>query len=347
MSKSNKKNLIIGGLLAIVLIMAVGYAAFATNLNINGSSAITSNWDVHIKDNGVNAKNPTQGAASTKARKVDALTGEFACTLQIPGTSSIEYDIEVENLGSFDATLDTVTISGTTEAVSAVVTESSSLKQGDTITKNGGTDTLTIKVSLNDISQLPDVTTINITVTLDFSQATGGSGGGGSNPTVINENNSDLTVVYSFPVNHGVLVGETVINSSEVETDYRNLNKIVFLKYELDEENIIQNAYACLIYDNTKEPICLQGAGYNEQTGTSPYYQNNIAKIQTIENYFGENACSYNTSESAYICESSSKVIIANPNGIVGTVNLDGGFMGCYVGQPTGSNEIVGNSAHC
>ena len=43
-----KKNLIIGGLIAIVLAMAVGYAAFATNLDINGTSTIDSKWDVRI-----------------------------------------------------------------------------------------------------------------------------------------------------------------------------------------------------------------------------------------------------------------------------------------------------------
>ena len=34
-----KKNLLIGGLLAVVLLLAVGYAAFATTLNITGSSS--------------------------------------------------------------------------------------------------------------------------------------------------------------------------------------------------------------------------------------------------------------------------------------------------------------------
>lgn len=46
--KSNHKNAIIGGLLAVVFIMAVGYAAFAQQLTINGTANITSNWDVHF-----------------------------------------------------------------------------------------------------------------------------------------------------------------------------------------------------------------------------------------------------------------------------------------------------------
>ena len=41
MSKSKKRNIIIGSLCAIVLLMAVGYAAFQTVLNIEGTSNIT------------------------------------------------------------------------------------------------------------------------------------------------------------------------------------------------------------------------------------------------------------------------------------------------------------------
>ena len=40
MDKKKKKNLLIGGLIAIVLVMAVGYAAFATNLNITSSAQL-------------------------------------------------------------------------------------------------------------------------------------------------------------------------------------------------------------------------------------------------------------------------------------------------------------------
>ena len=43
------KNLLIGGLLSLILVMAIGFSAFATQLNINGPSNITSSWDVHIK----------------------------------------------------------------------------------------------------------------------------------------------------------------------------------------------------------------------------------------------------------------------------------------------------------
>ena len=44
------KSSLIMILLAVVFVMAIGYAAFSTTLNINGTAQITSSWDVHIED---------------------------------------------------------------------------------------------------------------------------------------------------------------------------------------------------------------------------------------------------------------------------------------------------------
>ena len=335
MTKANKKNLIIGGLLAIVLIIAVGYAAFATNLNINGSSEITSNWDVHIKDGGVNAKNPTQGAASTKARKVDALTGEFACTLQIPGTSSIEYDIEVENSGSFDATLDTVTISGTTEAVSAVVTESSSLKQGDTITKNGGTDTLTIKVSLNDISSLPSVTTINITVKLDFSQATGGSGGGDTpTPSSLVIDQTFVPRYYRFGTDQ-VTLNDTA-NTSAWTQDPTTLGKDYYLGHDVDSTTGKVTAnYACFILNNTQ--YCLKAI---DSFGTT-YHAQNKALLESLKDATPPAITCSDFDDSRVECSSDIiGVLRSHSYGLVGSgIGINGNDGYCFAESKSGYSQ--------
>ena len=55
--ESRNKNILIGALLAVILIMGVGYAAFAQQLNINGTANITSTWQVeltNIADTGQN-----------------------------------------------------------------------------------------------------------------------------------------------------------------------------------------------------------------------------------------------------------------------------------------------------
>ena len=42
----NQKNIVIGVLCLVICIMAIGFAAFSTTLNINGTSSIESNWSV-------------------------------------------------------------------------------------------------------------------------------------------------------------------------------------------------------------------------------------------------------------------------------------------------------------
>ena len=61
------KNILIGGLLAIVLIMAVGYAAFATQLTVNGTAEITSKWDVHFKEDNTAMTATTTGVGDKPA----------------------------------------------------------------------------------------------------------------------------------------------------------------------------------------------------------------------------------------------------------------------------------------
>ena len=48
MSERKKRNIIIGCLCGVLLLMVVGYAAFSSVLNIKGTSNINSNWSVLI-----------------------------------------------------------------------------------------------------------------------------------------------------------------------------------------------------------------------------------------------------------------------------------------------------------
>ena len=45
-----KKTKIIIVMLVAIVFMAVGYAILSTSLNINGSTAVTSNWQVEFSD---------------------------------------------------------------------------------------------------------------------------------------------------------------------------------------------------------------------------------------------------------------------------------------------------------
>ena len=41
-----KRNIIIFSLVGVLLCMAIGYAAFQTQLKVTGTTKVTSNWDI-------------------------------------------------------------------------------------------------------------------------------------------------------------------------------------------------------------------------------------------------------------------------------------------------------------
>ena len=169
MSKSKKRNIIIGSLCAVVLLMAVGYAAFQTVLNIEGTSNITSSWDIKITN--VTSKN-IKGTASNNGDPVwENLSATFKTNLQAPG-DSIEYDITVTNNGNLNAKLDKYKLTdANNEAIKFTQT---GLTNGEVLTA-GSTKTFTVKVEyLSIVSEQPSKVTSSLTITLDYSQAENG-----------------------------------------------------------------------------------------------------------------------------------------------------------------------------
>lgn len=93
MRKNRKqRNIMIISLVAVLVCMAVGYAAFSANLNISGTSNITSSFDVKITD-------ITSGSIAGNAQDLDTprhtdTTANFRAGLTSPG-DSITYDIYI------------------------------------------------------------------------------------------------------------------------------------------------------------------------------------------------------------------------------------------------------------
>ncbi|MFR8268739.1 MAG: hypothetical protein ACLU8V_04250 [Oscillospiraceae bacterium] len=168
MNKSKKRNIIIGSLCAVVLLMAVGYAAFQTVLNIQGTSNITSSWNVKITK--VESKNIVGTASNNGDPSFEELSATFKTSLQTPG-DSIEYDITVNNAGSLDAKLDDIALSDTNNP--AIKFTASGMTKGDVITA-GNTKVLIVKVEyISSVSEQPTNTASTLIVDLDYSQATG------------------------------------------------------------------------------------------------------------------------------------------------------------------------------
>lgn len=161
--EKDKRNIVVGMLLAAICIMSVGYAALAQQLTINGTAQITSKWEVQITDIQAQGTPSTGVTETTGFPKYTATTAEFDVSLTSPG-DTITYAVTVTNSGTLKAKLDsmtitatdannaTTTLSGTDEAIQYTVT---GVTEGvTTLAANNGTNTVLVTVTYN-----PDVTT--------------------------------------------------------------------------------------------------------------------------------------------------------------------------------------------
>ncbi len=266
-----QKNVIIASLLAVVLIMAVGYAAFATNLNIAGTSSIDTRWDVHIKNNGVVVDNAhTNLATSTRAEKVSELTAELACNLTHPGQSTIDYIITVENTGTFGAKLSSINVQGETNYI-GVSTSKSSLTVGKVIAANGGTDTVTVTITYKNVNTPPTGTdtTADIAITLNFVQD---DGQGGSqtvyawNTDTITVGTSQLTDLVSTKTTNPYYISEADIQSAL----NGKTGSTIYNKYTVENDTITEG-YACQTFGILSRAECIKmstdGSEYGYDAG--------------------------------------------------------------------------------
>lgn len=128
--RRDRKNILIGALLFAIIAMSVGYASFATTLNIKGTAKIDNNWNVAI----TNITSTSTGEAiDNTLPSYTALTATFDALLKKPG-DAMTYTIKVENKGSIDAMLNTISLTPQTDGESAIIyTVIDSPKEGDVL----------------------------------------------------------------------------------------------------------------------------------------------------------------------------------------------------------------------
>ena len=184
---TKQRNYIILGLCSILLVMAAGYAAFRTQLTINGTSNITSEFKVLITD--IQSRNVVGRAANAEEPSHTETTATFKTNLYLPG-DSITYDVTVENQGDIDAVLESIHVKASENE--AILFETSGIKRGDKLLPNES-DVLTVVVTYNpETTNQPENLSATVTVTLNYVQddgsilpePEGASIGGISVPTV-------------------------------------------------------------------------------------------------------------------------------------------------------------------
>ena len=106
------QNIIIVVLSVAVLAMSVGFAVYAQQLNVNGTATFTAaKWDVHFDDTTFNETSEIKATS----KNVGNTTITYAVTLPAPG-SEYSFTVNAKNFGTIDAALESITLSGLTEA---------------------------------------------------------------------------------------------------------------------------------------------------------------------------------------------------------------------------------------
>lgn len=201
------KTLVIAALVISVVAIGVGFAAFSTTLQINGTATVNTagkTWNVlftgvektDVSTEGIDATVPTISNGTAGENTTNAAIGTITAAFTAPN-QKLQYKITVTNSGSYDAkltaasipTLDTITVTGTGTAAETDATNvknhlkfsftkadgSAVTAETDTLAAGAAQDYLyTIEYEdLTDASELPKAQ-VSISIpqtTLTFSQA--------------------------------------------------------------------------------------------------------------------------------------------------------------------------------
>ena len=183
MKKSNKKNYIAIVLIVLLLALAVGYAAFSSQLTITGNAtAKAGTWDVKFTAASASASI----VSGTDENSVNYTDNKVTVTVNLatPGDGS-NITATITNNGSVDAKLTGFNVTGLTATADATVYQTGAIKltlptvtDGDVITAGASK---TFKFSVEWDSAIDEATvgttgqTASFDITFDYEQAGVGS----------------------------------------------------------------------------------------------------------------------------------------------------------------------------
>lgn len=188
--EARQKNLLILGLLSIVLVMSVGYAAFATQLNIHGSSSITSKWDIHFDNTRTDA---TPGVVDKTVGLADAAEPTGTITYESGDTplsvtleaglnqpnDVVVFHLKVKNGGTLKAIAGAPVLSGSgltinptaLTAVKGHIKFTVTAPSPTTITPNNSADiTVTAEFTDTAVNEVINADSATLTVELNYTQ---------------------------------------------------------------------------------------------------------------------------------------------------------------------------------
>ncbi len=149
------QTVVIGALVAIILVMSVGFAAYERALTITGTTTFTAaKWDVHFVPNSL-TETSTLHASATNLQDT---TATYTVTLPSPG-STYSFEVNIKNFGTIPAYLKKITMTGLTDANRDYITY--------TVSYNGTSYSQTTD-GLNILLPADGTTTATVTVTVNY-----------------------------------------------------------------------------------------------------------------------------------------------------------------------------------
>lgn len=178
MEKQKNTQMFVIAILAVALLtMSVGFAAFSSVLNINGTANVkASSWNVHFNTASYNETTGTNYVSVAAAnRTIEATSMTYTVDLPEPG-KTYQFTIDVENTGTFDAVLKSMTITSLNENVAKYLTYTVTYNNSTpaeaantTLAKETGRATVKVTVAYVQPALASDLPSTNQTVTLDVS----------------------------------------------------------------------------------------------------------------------------------------------------------------------------------
>ena len=204
-----RRKIIIFSLIGILLLMAVGYSAFQTKLNITSTSNITSVWDVEITN--IQTKEINGLAENVYDPTYTKLEANMEANFYEPG-DYITYIVTVSNLGTLDATLDSIKLNMPQEDVINFKVEGATSKEKLKVGEHKD-----IEVTMEYTGNNPDnISSVEMDVNLDYVQD--------GNST--NFSDADSPVVDNLRINDIILTPDE--ESVKAEIDAENAIKYYF-----------------------------------------------------------------------------------------------------------------------
>lgn len=314
-------------LVCTLIIMSTGYAILTQVIKVDGTVTVERDWDVKIT--GITDGTPVGAAENEVAPSYDATTASFSTLLYNKG-DSMTYSVTVENFGSWDAKLETITLTDSNNP--AVKFTVSGVNEGDAL-PSGSTHVLTVKVEYN--SAFTGELTNNIgTLTVSLTYVQDDSSTVVPTPPTPSENSviySRNLLTYSstnfsdetWKQENFIWQGDNISKITGYTEDYNTLNNSFFLKHKR-VDNQVESNELCFIKDGL---YCLKPNEYETSKAT-------------LTSVFGESTCSL-YGDALYCPEGTFEVSINNAGYI--TVYNTSGTEGCEVHED-GSAECYLNN---